>query len=414
MIYNTQINRLANIFTFFIMVIISWCFKSSYFSYALILFILLFVIDGVYSFRHKYPFLPKGNKCFFMMLLGLAFFYLTFNFTSIIHWNQSDLSRSLDYAWLCFPFFMTWWVLSKYNVEKGFRWGILAGAIIACVIGLYQWYMNPGIRIESSYAHPNHFGTIINLTLPLIGYYAVYFKNNAYKILSVCTMIMQLVCLYLTGSRGALLALIGATVLGVLWAYVSLRVYKNMKIGKYVCFFIILILVGGGFTLCHMGQERDLDVVKMAETGDSVAKAGGERMQMIQASIAMWEDHKIWGVGADHWGEAYYGPYKPADIHEKGHTMPHNMPLFFLSTGGIVGFTGYGVFIILSIIALTQIIKKERNFDFGIAVYMVFLSFFLQGLVDTTIINKIPARMYFALMGAFIALPYLHLRQNRF
>lgn len=43
---------------------------------------------------------------------------------------------------------------------------------------------------------------------------------------------------------------------------------------------------------------------------------------------------------------------------------------------------------------------------------MIFLSFFLQGLVDTTIINKIPARMYFALMGSFIPLCYLHLKQK--
>lgn len=394
------------------MIIISWEFKASYFSYALILFVLFLMIDGYYSFHHQLSFLPKRNKTFYVILLGILSFYLAFNFTSLMHWTHIDLVKSMDYTWLCFPFFMTWWILSKYDAERGFRWGILVGAVIACVIGLHQWCINPGIRIESSYAHPNHFGTMINLTLPLIGYYAVHVKNNAYKILSVCTMIVQLGCLYLTGSRGALLALIGAVVLGMLWAYVSLREYKNIRFGKYACVFIILILIGGGFTLYHMGQERNLDVVRMAETGDSVAKAGGERMQMIRASIAMWEDHKLFGVGAGHWGEAYYGQYRPSDIHEEGHSMPHNMPLFFLSTGGLVGAAGYCIFIILSIVALTKVVKMGRSLKWGIAVYMIFLSFFLQGLVDTTIINKIPARMYFALMGSFIPLCYLHLKQK--
>lgn len=412
MVHSIRMNQISNIFLFFIMIIISWEFKASYFSYALILFVLFLMIDGYYSFHHQLSFLPKRNKTFYVILLGILSFYLAFNFTSLMHWTHIDLVKSMDYTWLCFPFFMTWWILSKYDAERGFRWGILVGAVIACVIGLHQWCINPGIRIESSYAHPNHFGTMINLTLPLIGYYAVHVKNNAYKILSVCTMIVQLGCLYLTGSRGALLVLIGAVVLGMLWAYVSLREYKNIRFGKYACVFIILILIGGGFTLYHMGQERNLDVVRMAETGDSVAKAGGERMQMIRASIAMWEDHKLFGVGAGHWGEAYYGQYRPSDIHEEGHSMPHNMPLFFLSTGGLVGAAGYCIFIILSIVALMKVVKMGRSLKWGIAVYMIFLSFFLQGLVDTTIINKIPARMYFALMGSFIPLCYLHLKQK--
>lgn len=412
MVHSIRMNQISNIFLFFIMIIISWEFKASYFSYALILFVLFLMIDGYYSFHHQLSFLPKRNKTFYVILLGILSFYLAFNFTSLMHWTHIDLVKSMDYTWLCFPFFMTWWILSKYDAERGFRWGILVGAVIACVIGLHQWCINPGIRIESSYAHPNHFGTMINLTLALIGYYAVHVKNNAYKILSVCTMIVQLGCLYLTGSRGALLALIGAVVLGMLWAYVSLREYKNIRFGKYACVFIILILIGGGFTLYHMGQERNLDVVRMAETGNSVAKAGGERMQMIRASIAMWEDHKLFGVGAGHWGEAYYGQYRPSDIHEEGHSMPHNMPLFFLSTGGLVGAAGYCIFIILSIVALTKVVKMGRSLKWGIAVYMIFLSFFLQGLVDTTIINKIPARMYFALMGSFIPLCYLHLKQK--
>lgn len=412
MLHSIRMNQISNIFLFFILIIISWEFKASYFSYALILFALFLMIDGYYSFHHHLSFLPKRNKPFFVILFGILSFYLAFNFTSLMHWTHIDLVKSMDYTWLCFPFFMTWWILSKYDAERGFRWGILVGAVIACVIGLHQWCINPGIRIESSYAHPNHFGTMINLTLPLIGYYAVHVKNNAYKILSVCTMIVQLGCLYLTGSRGALLALIGAVVLGMLWAYVSLREYKNIRFGKYACVFIILILIGGGFTLYHMGQERNLDVVRMAETDNSLAKAGGERMQMIRASIAMWEDHKLFGVGAGHWGEAYYGQYRPSDIHEEGHSMPHNMPLFFLSTGGLVGAAGYCIFIILSIVALTKVVKMGRSLKWGIAVYMIFLSFFLQGLVDTTIINKIPARMYFALMGSFIPLCYLHLKQK--
>ena len=92
--------------------------------------------------------------------------------------------------------------------------------------------------------------------------------------------------------------------------------------------------------------------------------------------------------------------------------MPHNMPLFFLSTSGIVGFAGYGFFVIMSAVTLTKIVKIRKDSSFALVVYMVFLSFFLQGVVDTTIINKIPARMYFALMVSFIPLCYMQLKQK--
>lgn len=101
-------------------------------------------------------------------------------------------------------------------------------------------------------------------------------------------------------------------------------------------------------------------------------------MQMIQASIAMWEDHKLFGVGAGHWGEAYYGQYRPSDIHEEG--IPClTICRCSLSTGGLVGFAGYCIFIILSIMALTKIVKMGRSLKWGIMVYMIFLSFFCRG-----------------------------------
>jgi O-antigen ligase len=414
---NDKMKAVANISILLILIIISWCFKASYFSYALIVFVLFLAIDGIYSYRSKQPFLPRRSREFYIMTAGILGFYLLFILTAILHWDKLDLTKALDYTGLCFPFFITWWILTKYDAEKGFRWGILIGAIIACCIGLYQWYGHPGIRIRSSYANPNHFGTMINLMLPLIGYYALKIKNHVYRIISVFAMIMQLVCLYLTGSRGALLALVGAALVGLFWVCVCLRKDQNVNIGKYVWVFLIVVLIGGGFSFYHLGQERHMDFSRMTEDGQfikSIAKTGEERAQMIQASIAMWEDHKIFGVGAAHWGEAYYGPYRPSDIHELGHSMPHNMPLFFLSTGGLVGFAGYSIFVILTAVTLTKIVKKEKDLVSGLTIYMVFLSFFLQGLVDTTIINKIPARMYFALLGSFIPLCYLHLRQKKY
>ena len=40
---------------------------------------------------------------------------------------------------------------------------------------------------------------------------------------------------------------------------------------------IIVLLVGGGLVLHHMGQERNVDVIELAEKGDSITRAGGRK-----------------------------------------------------------------------------------------------------------------------------------------
>ncbi len=123
MIHNIRIDQIASISVFSILVIISWCFKASYFSYALIVFALFLIADGIYSLRKKRPFLPKRNRGFYLMISGILGFYLLFILTAVLHGDRLDMVKSLNEAGLCFPFFITWWILSKYDAEKGFRWG---------------------------------------------------------------------------------------------------------------------------------------------------------------------------------------------------------------------------------------------------------------------------------------------------
>ena len=109
------------------------------------------------------------------------------------------------------------------------------------------------------------------------------------------------------------------------------------------------------------------------------------------------------GVGADHWEDNYYGRYHPANGREQGLSMPHNMMLYYLSTGGILGGLGYLIYLVSTVAGLHLVVKKRQDYYWCLAISIIFLSFFLQGMVDTTIINKIPGRMYFALMGIIAA-----------
>lgn len=73
--------------------------------------------------------------------------------------------------------------------------------------------------------------------------------------------------------------------------------------------------------------------------------------------------------------------------------MPHNMMLYYMSTGGTLGGFGYLIYLAATIAGLYATVKKQArlllipfNFDH---IFIV-----LWGMVDTTIINKIPSRIF--------------------
>lgn len=384
--------QIANVVIFLFFVIISWCFKASYFSFAIGLFALFVVFEVIYKYKYEVRILPHGSESFRYWSTGIFILYLLFLLSAVFHHDRSDIVQSINYMCLTAPFFMTWWISGKYSVEKGVKWGILVGMLIACGIGVYQWYLQPGIRVQSSYASPNHFGTMIDITIPFVAYFMLSCKNIIYRIIASVVLLGQAFCLYAASSRGALIGLIGALILSTLVSGFIAKCGSQFHLRKSVVALVLGLVILGGFGAYYM------------EHGRAESHLGGERMFMIEASIDMWKDHPFIGVGAAHWYENYYGAYHPEGASEKGLTMPHNMPLYFLSTGGILGGIGFIAFYVLSFMGLYLVLRKQRSFLLSICALIPFFAFFIQGLVDTTIINKIPARMYFAVMGYLTAL----------
>lgn len=384
--------RIANIVIFLFFVIISWCFKASYFSFAIGLFTLFVVFEVIYKYKYGVRILPHGSESFRYWSTGIFILYLLFLLSAVFHHDRSDIVQSINYMCLTAPFFMTWWISGRYSVKKGVKWGILVGMLIACGIGAYQWYLQPGIRVQSSYASPNHFGTMIDITIPFIAYFMLSCKNRIYRIIASVVLLGQAFCLYAASSRGALIGLMGGLILSTLVSWFVAKHGTQFHFKKSVVALVLGLVILGGFGAYYM------------EHGRTESHLGGERMFMIEASIDMWKDHPLIGVGAAHWYENYYGGYHPEGASEKGLTMPHNMPLYFLSTGGILGGIGFIAFYVLSFMGLYLALRKQESFLLSICALIPFFAFFIQGLVDTTIINKIPARMYFALMGYLTAL----------
>lgn len=364
-------------------------FSSAYFSYFLI------VAGIIFFFSWKFA-TTNNNEVTFsrvsLLLLGMGIFYGSILLDSILLQDIDSVKLSLEYASLTIPFFVFYLFRLKYNIDAGVRLGTLLASGAIFLLGFYQWYCFPSERVMSTFANPNHLGTMIAMMIPFFIYWGKQSKNRLERLAIVALILGGLLLMYATSSRGGMIALILGVCLSLL---IFVFFDKNLSKRSIITIFALIGIVGiiGGYAVFNVQKER---------TG--LGKIGGERIEMVEASYEMWNDHKLLGVGLDKWGDNYYDTkYHPVAAKEKGHTMPHNMPIYFFSTAGIIGGVGYIIFIFLNFIVLIHGFNLAEDKWLAIAMISAYLSFLIQGMVDTTIINKIPARIYFGLLGYSLA-----------
>lgn len=383
---------IANMIALLCLVCICIKFTSAHFTYALIFWGLLVGIS-VYHFGKWTVLKSLKQKIASRFLMGLFLFYGCLLLSSILLWDDMSFWMSWDLLWMTASFFMFYTIGRWYNIHYGFQWGLFWGSICLALKGLYQWYLAPGTRIQSFLWHPNGFGEVIGLLLPFLLYYAYKNKNSIVKFVFVTVILILLFDLYHTESRGAMMGLgigiAGSAIFGLSMYWRTISAKWRLEIAAMaICAFAL-----GAGMVDRVSSERD-----------AWGASGGERLLMLEASYHMWDDHKWLGVGLANWETAYYSDaYHPKEGREQGLDMPHNMPIYFFSTTGILGGLGYCFFLLVSFWTILKKSRDDRSKALSMAMMAMFLAFTAQSMVDMTIINKYSARIYFALWGYYLA-----------
>ncbi len=364
-----------------------------YFSFVMWIFLLFLIYDVYRCHKLGKPYVPNLKEIR-VIIGGMAIFYGALILDSLLIGDMGAVRKAIDYMCYTGPFFMVWWIRSKYTSDEGAAWGIATGILASCVLGIWHLHIHlrPIVdRLYGSYFHPNVFATALTTTSPMTAYFSVRSKKGAPKaLLALCTVV-QIIALYFTYSRGGYLSFIAGFPLAVFIVVMTARTKIASRVKKGLIGFIILALILGGGAL-YIRQD----------SLSASQKLGGERIQMRTASMEMWKEHKFLGVGLDNWQENYYGKYKPARITEFDNKQPHNMTIYFLATSGLLGFLGYYAFL-CSVFYSVITIGRRGNPLLYIAVLCVLLAFYIHGWLDQTIITKGLSRIYFAVLGYYMA-----------
>lgn len=321
---------------------------------------------------------------FFGLLILAAFFAPT----------KTAIASTLKYLYWTLPLWVIYISGFFFPVHKLWRDAVALAVIVIGAFSVHQFICMPfGTRLSAPFASPNGLAGILELCLP----FGALFVVNEYKLkqkkskkefwLNAVATTASLFVLLFTQSRGGIAGtFIGGIVLVAMKFWLKYR--NNVSIKRKICIILMgIVLITGvvfsGFILFHRAYDL-------------------ERFLMIESSYHMWEDHKVFGVGLDNWGNEYKKYVSPI-AKEPNLPMPHNNVAFFFSTTGIVGGLGYCVYVLGTLAFLVKKIRENPVNLYYSAAFWAFLAIVIHGMVDSGIMNKYQMQILSANLGVALS-----------
>lgn len=416
-----HMEKIANITAgviFFLMLVRTW---EKYFGAVWIAFALFLCVDMIYCHKYHRKIFPALHDS--KIIIGsIILFYASLFLSSLFNGADGSMGFSFSLMKFTVPMWMLLYIIGKYKAMEGSMVGIAAGGLISSGYCIYQYFFiyptekEFGGRVFGLFQNPNLEGAVLEVLIPMLIYCIVTLHNKYLKGISFLSLIISYGALYLTGSRGAMLGLLIGTLLSVtLLLFLDYKIMDSKFKKKVVLYAGILCLINGGifsmtFTARPVYQGQSNQAIQMEQQTERNRPTGNkrinssdmERLKMIKASFYMWQDHKISGIGMGSWEKSYYTKYHLPDANLNTHYgFPHNMIMFFLACGGIIGLIGYVIFTFgIGIGIVTE--RSSRVFVVTAAMLAMHIAFFVHGLVDQTIICRFCSYLYYGFMGLFI------------
>ena len=354
----------------------------------------LFII--VWSVRHKK--LPPFDS---NILEVLAVYLVLQIFIAAASWEPvNSLREVVGEVHRLFPLIFAMTFIKKREQLCGVLIATLLAFLINDVAGVYQYVVKGEPRAFGFNHTPTFYGSFMLMQIPLLIYVAqLEILPTLWKRLAAFTAVLSLICLVLSMTRGAWLALIMVVVVFVVLEKRFRRLTAKICAGLAILFLIVTLA-------SPQIQER------LSTMTSTKFQSNTERVLMWKAAVEIFRDYPISGVGQKMYVNAYNKYYidreareRSGVIGEEGHTHPHNNLLQRASEGGLIGLASFiGLYAYFFWKFFTQY-KREKIFAFGagMAAILILAGLQFEGLTDTNM-NQVPImREFWLLAGTLIA-----------
>ncbi len=182
------------------------------------------------------------------------------------------------------------------------------------------------IRYLGIFNDPNDLGLLLVTSVPIIFYWLEKEGNVSVKIIYLGVLGTLLYAIYLTNSRGSMMAT-GAILLLMFW-----RRYGSMK----------ALVLGGIVVVAALGVSSRLSTLEVGE------ESAWERVYAWDEGIYMMLDSPVFGVGYRNFDQLYY-------------LTAHNSLILVLAETGLVGYTLWFTFVGSIVVLIWGIISLQKT-----------------------------------------------------
>lgn len=251
-------------------------------------------------------------------------------------------------------------------------------SVYGCLVaaGMSPWVADPSLpRISITFGNPIYVGSFLILPMFLSAFFALQTEKIWEKFLYWFFAVIQLLAIYLSGTRGAVVGLvIGLFLAGI--AYVALVKNRKIKIIGSVAIVCFILMVSLLYAF-HNKLPSGTTLRRVFNLNDTNTQS-----RLIQWKIALtgFKDYPILGTGPENYyitANKYYNP-EIAKYDRSWFDKPHNYLLEILITNGIVGFLAYLAILVFGFLAIWQAYRKGflGLYEFlvletGLAVYQI-------------------------------------------
>lgn len=277
-------------------------------------------------------------------------------------WSHTMLGGAEAIRWFIFTL-IVWLGLNTLDRDRLplLAWGIHAGAFVASLWTALQFWTDmsffpQGPNPASTFVNRNFFAEFLVCTLPLSVWLLVRARNSATVALLAFSLGFNLVAMFMTGTRSALLALLALVLVTpvILWRYRDQLAIKSWDAGKRILAAGVLLVSVLGLGLISTGnpklieenrvEGRGLNALErsfaraksMTQTEEYTERSFSVRWVMWKATGRIIAARPITGVGAGAW-EVDIPLYQDKGSQLETDYYVHNEILQLLAEYGLVG-----------------------------------------------------------------------------
>ena len=208
-------------------------------------------------------------------------------------WRGGAITRTIDFSKIYVAWVLVFLLVTSFDRLRRIMFIQVICVVVVCAAALLKGHSTPRLSgvLGGIYANPNDLAFAIVLSMPFVVAFMITARNSAIKVLWVCGMLLMIVALFMTASRGGFIDLV---VCGSVTLY-----YFGIK-GKRYFLIVATALIGVAVMASAGGKLYDRFA---ALSGDSTTDQGAygsyqQRKYLMVRALEAIERYPIFGIGA--------------------------------------------------------------------------------------------------------------------